>query len=106
MPDGIVLLIPIMALSIPIIAIVAAFKHKSEELRIKAGMMGDANVASQLREIQNQITELRDTTTRYDMSFDSALQRIESRVGNLENRVTAVERAQVDTQPVGQRTPT
>jgi hypothetical protein len=101
--EELVFLIPIMALSIPIIAIIASFKHKGEELRLKAGMMGDANLASQLREIQTQIAELRDTTTRYDVSFDSALQRIESRVGSLEGRVTAIESEQSSARNVGQR---
>lgn len=36
--------------------------------------------------LQREIVDLRDTTTRYDMSFDAALQRIESRVTHLERQ--------------------
>ena len=97
------LLIPLMALAIPIVAIVASFKHKAKELEIKAGLGADSSLASELRDMKNQIAELRDTTTRYDMSFDSALQRIESRVGNLETRVTAVEHGESTMQTMGQR---
>jgi hypothetical protein len=95
------LIIPIIALCIPIVAIVGSYWHKVEEMRLKAGLTGDANVTSQLREIQNQIAELRDTTTRYDMSFDSALQRIESRVGSLESRVTGLEHGEAAVQTAG-----
>ena len=92
--EELVFLIPIMALSIPIVAIIANYKHKAKELEMKGGGSGGANLANELREMKAQIAELRDTTTRYDMSFDSALQRIESRVGNLETRVTNVESGQ------------
>ena len=34
--------------------------------------------------LRKEVAELRDITTRYDMSFDTALQRLESRVGQLE----------------------
>ena len=42
-----------------------------------------------IESVRRELTELRDTTTRYDMSFDTALQRLESRIGNLESRSTA-----------------
>jgi hypothetical protein len=97
------LLIPIMALMIPIVAIVMSFKYKAKELELKAGRGGDPNVVSALEDMKRQIADLRDTTTRYDMSFDSALQRIESRVGNLENRVSTIERASTTAEHVTSR---
>ena len=100
--EALALLIPIFALCIPIVAIIAQHRHKIEEMRLRAGAQSDSNLASELRDLKNQMAELRDTTTRYDMSFDSALQRIESRVGNLENRVTKVEQPAA-VQSVGQR---
>ena len=91
MPFEPVLIIPILALCIPIVAIIASFRHRTEEMRLKAGVQGSSNLLSELQDLKNQLAEMRDTTTRYDVSFDSALQRIESRVGNIENRVTTVE---------------
>jgi uncharacterized coiled-coil protein SlyX len=46
-----------------------------------------ARVAEQdaeIQRLQQQITELRETTTRYDVSFDSALQRLERRIAEVE----------------------
>ena len=42
--------------------------------------------------MRQQVTELRDITTKYDLSFDQAPQRIEARTAHLEERVTALER--------------
>jgi hypothetical protein len=61
-------------------------KHQQrlEEMRVLRGQGGGTEVVTELRQLQQQLHELRDTTTRYDMSFDAALQRLESRVGHLE----------------------
>lgn len=44
--------------------------------------------------LRRELSDLRDTATRYDLSFDAALQRMESRVGHLEQRAidSAVQR--------------
>jgi len=90
MADVIWILIPLTALMIPITAIYTSHKRSLIEMQLKMGR-GDQNVLAEIAEIKRQITEIRDTSTRYDMSFDAALQRIESRVGNLEGRMSAVE---------------
>ena len=61
-------------------------QRKMLEIKAKVGYHPTEIGSNELRELTRQIAELRDTTTRYDMSFDSALQRLESRVGNLEIR--------------------
>jgi hypothetical protein len=35
--------------------------------------------------LRKEVEQLRDTTTRYDLSFDTALQRLEARMGHLES---------------------
>jgi hypothetical protein len=67
-------------------------QRKMMELKLRGGMMGDSNVLKELQDLKKQMAELRDTTTRYDMSFDAALQRMESRMGQVEQRLTTVER--------------
>ena len=81
-----------MALCIPIIALITSHKRKMEELRLRRSQ-GDGNLVSELQALRHQIAELRDTTTRYDMSFDAALQRVESRVGLLESHSAVSEQA-------------
>lgn len=85
-------LIPIVGV-ICLIGLPAWFRHQQKmmELRMKSQQQVDQNLASELREIKNQMAELRDTTTRYDMSFDSALQRLENRMGSVEQRLGNVE---------------
>jgi hypothetical protein len=92
MEGPLALLIPIMAIfGIFFLPVWTSHQRKMMELRLKAGSQTDANLLAELQAMKAQIAELRDTTTRYDMSFDSALQRIESRAGHLETRVSTVE---------------
>ena len=58
---------------------------------MRMGHIGDGGVMNELRALREQMTELLDMTTRYDMSFDAALQRMESRMAHVENRVIGIE---------------
>jgi hypothetical protein len=97
-----------IALMIPLAAVVGMFilpiwtahQRKMMELKLQAGQKTDDNLLRELQSIKDQIVELRDTTTRYDMSFDSALQRMESRVGHLETRVSSMEQPDGSSQSV------
>jgi hypothetical protein len=75
--------------SIPIVAIWTA--HQRKMLEMKQQMMGrsDSNVTAAIEELRQELRQLRDTTLQYDLSFDSALQRMESRVETLERRAIA-----------------
>ncbi|MGC4047944.1 MAG: hypothetical protein QM758_29470 [Armatimonas sp.] len=58
------------------IARMAEIKNKSE---------GDkSEMARQMVEMQNELKALRETTTRFDVSFDAALTRLEERVMSME----------------------
>lgn len=41
---------------------------------------------SAIQQLRDEIHSLRDTTTQYDISFDSALQRLEQRIEQVERR--------------------
>jgi predicted PurR-regulated permease PerM len=43
--------------------------------------------------LKKEIQSLRDTSTQYDMSLDASLQRLESSIHNLEQRIANVENA-------------
>ena len=62
------------------------------EAQVKSASASHDEVES----VRRELAELRDTATRYDISFDAALQRIESRVGHLEQRAidSAVQRVE------------
>ena len=80
----------LMMFGIPIVAIITGHQRKMAEMKFKGGG-AEGNVIKEIHELKQQFSELRDTTTRYDLSFDAALQRIESRVGHLESRVSNIE---------------
>jgi aspartate carbamoyltransferase catalytic subunit len=88
-------IVPILGIlavfGIPIIAILTGHQQKMAQLRAQSQQGADKKVLDELQALRQQMAELRDTSTRYDMSFDAALQRIESRVGNLEGRVSSIE---------------
>lgn len=54
------------------------------------------SLAGELGQLRVELAELRDTATSYDLSFDTALQGIASRVARLEQRM---DRAEVGAAP-------
>ena len=88
----------LLIFGLPIIAVVTSHQRKLMEMKLKLGAQTQATPSREMQDLKRAIDELRDTTTRYDISFDAALQRIESRVGHLEGRVNAIEKA--DTQQI------
>jgi hypothetical protein len=71
-----------------IIAIVAmALSYVKQMERIKRQPVNtDAKVIEAVEALRKEVADLRDTTTRYDVSFDTALQRMESRLAAVETR--------------------
>ena len=86
---------------IPIVAIVMGVgsgmlkmwtKHQLDMAQVRAGSRSelDQSAIVQLEALRNEIAQLRDTTTKYDMSVESALEEVRHRLTTLEtkNRVT------------------
>ena len=83
--DAIVGVIAMALLSATItIGVVVTNIRRVVEGRAKATAQPDSAVVQELQDIKQQIADMRETTTKYDMSFDMALQRLEGRVVNLE----------------------
>jgi hypothetical protein len=101
MPWGdVALLLVLLVFAVPILAILAEHKQKMAQIRLKAPKELEAGSRGEISELRQQLTDLRDLTTKYDLSFDQALQRIESRVAHFEQRLNALERGdQIETQP-------
>jgi len=97
MPGEVIGLVAVLLIfGMPVVGILTSHHRKVLEMKLRAGQTGSQPVLDEIRQLKNQMTELRDTTTKYDVSFDSALQRIESRVCNVEQRVTSLERESND----------
>lgn len=84
----IVVLLPIMgALSIPLLAIWTHHKRKMEELTQRRQQAQSDDVRAELADLRADLKNLRDTTMQYDLSFDTNLQHIDRRLGQLERQV-------------------
>ncbi|MCX6369175.1 MAG: hypothetical protein NTX57_21055 [Armatimonadetes bacterium] len=59
---------------------------KMAEIKAKSVQANDVGVQVAIDELRNEVRQLRDTTMRYDMSFDAALTRMEERVDRMETR--------------------
>ncbi len=88
---GLVVLVGIFGT--PVIAVLTSHFRQMAEIKSRDPKNSPAMLA-ELEEIKQPMASLRDTTTRYDMSFDTALQRLESRMSNMEERLTNAERSQ------------
>jgi hypothetical protein len=66
------------------------YKEKALEAKSQKAAEPDNALRSEMAELKQKVTELRDVTTQYDMSFDSALHRVESRLATVEQRLHGV----------------
>ena len=72
--------------SIPLYALWSYHKRKLEEIRSKR----DVHIAEETRraiaDLREEMKQLRDSTSAYDVSLDNALERLESRIETVEQR--------------------
>lgn len=80
---------------IPLSAIWGHNRRRMMELKLRMTQSDDASVRAAIEALRAEVRTLRDTTMQYDISFDTALQRVESRVDQMERRVNAAETGQV-----------
>lgn len=74
------------------IPITAVYKNKIrlEELRLQQKQGGDAATLHAVEELRREVQTLRETATKFDLSFDAGLSRLEDRM----DRVEAEQRGQ------------
>lgn len=76
--------------SVPIVAIWTEHRRKMAELQARL-RSERADSTNEVKDLARQIADLRSTATEYDLSFDSALQRLESRMDLLDERLKRLE---------------
>lgn len=74
---------------IPIVSILTKHQRKMLEMRLQSGRGGDETLRAELDALRQEVQSLRNTSMQYDISFDSALQRMEARMAHYERRNTA-----------------
>src|SRR5436190_883648 len=92
MGGEVIALVAVMLIfGIPFFAIGTEHRRRMMELQLKLRNQGDESVKASIEALRDEVRSLRDTTTQYDVSFDSVLQRMEQRVERLERRVSEPE---------------
>jgi hypothetical protein len=87
---------------IPLLGIWTSHQRTLLKMRMQAQEQGNASVQQSVNALREEMRALRDTTMQYDLSFDTAIQRMEQRMNGLERRMGQVEQAQgVQTNTVG-----
>ncbi len=56
----------------------------------RTAQAGGANLSARVQAIEEEVANLRDTTTQFDMSFDAALDRVERRMDRMESAAPPV----------------
>jgi hypothetical protein len=75
-----------MILSIPIYAIWTYHKRKLEEIRARKDVQIAEDTRAAINGLREEFRELRDNSSAFDVSLDNAVQRLERRIENLEQR--------------------
>ncbi len=76
--------------------ILASSKARIDKMRAERqlwqqpGQQSDTAVLAELKAMQQQIAEMQSTSHQFDLSFDEALNRLESRVSRIETKAAAV----------------
>jgi hypothetical protein len=88
MGDTLIALMGIICVfGIPLSVIWTTHQRKMVELQLRLRNEGDTTVRASVDALREEVRQLRDTSMQYDLSFDTALQRMEKRVEGLERRV-------------------
>lgn len=83
-------LVLVMVLAIPLLAIWTEHREKMSRLYLESQTRRGEELLAQMKALRMEIQALRDTTTQFDLSFDTTLQQLTSRVEALERRYRTV----------------
>lgn len=75
----------------PIIAILSTHHRKLVEIKARMKARLDQEVKAEIQALRQEIMELRDTTSQYDIGFDNSLKQLETQVQQMDQRVRRLE---------------
>ncbi|MDX1932070.1 MAG: hypothetical protein SFU56_05650 [Capsulimonadales bacterium] len=90
----------------PAFIVKTVLQHRERMASMKYGVEGSPALQEEIRRLRQEVAELRETTTRFDMSFDAGLARVEDRLGVVEqeqSRTRYTAPSSVDTIEIGRR---
>ena len=89
---ALIVTVPSLSLGSIIHAIIwTKHRQKIAEMKLKNSGSLPVELKTELASMRSDIHQLRDTTMQYDLSFDTALQQMDRRLGNIEAKKSYVE---------------
>ena len=88
-PEHLALLIPLSGIATGALAIFLSHQRGLAKIKAQSQNNVSDSVRAELDELRRQMADLRDTTTKFDISFDAAISRLENRVDRVEAGQTA-----------------
>ena len=82
----VLVLVPLMIFSIPLLAIWTHHRRKMEELRAQRAANYSDEIRAEFASVRAEIKSLRETAMQYDLSFDTSLQQLERRLAQTERQ--------------------
>ena len=82
----VIILVPLLVFSIPLLAIWTHHRRKMEEMRAQRNAQYNEEIRAEFASVRAEIKSLRDTSMQYDLSFDTNLQHLERRLAQLERQ--------------------
>ncbi len=92
----------LMVFGIPLMAIWTTHKRKMLELQLQIRSQGDTGLRQEVMALREELRALRDTSMQYDLSFDTALQKMDQRMITVERRVGQIEQIETHQIHLGQ----
>jgi len=73
-----------MILMTPVLIVRMILKHREKLHAMRYRQEGAPGLIEEITALREEVSQLRETTGKFDMSFDAALERLNERVGTLE----------------------
>jgi FtsZ-interacting cell division protein ZipA len=90
--EEIIPIIGILAVfGIPLSAIWTSHLRKMAEIKAQQSTDSSESVTREITALRQEVAHLRDTTTKFDMSFDAAITRLEDRMEKAETNINTVQ---------------
>ncbi|MES2464182.1 MAG: hypothetical protein V4671_26770 [Armatimonadota bacterium] len=91
MDGAIIALIVSMGLGWPVWLTMVIVRHREKMRMLELKQHDSPGLVEEVQALRREMAQLRETTTRFDMSFDATLDRLERRMDNLDHRTTLAE---------------